>query len=464
MKILFKYKLPHLLVSILALIVSLNNYAEYNKDNLNSSLISTSAASKTHETVLDNGLKVVVKEDHRAPVIISQVWYKVGSSYEPLGITGISHMLEHMMFKASKNLKDGEFVEIIAKNGGSQNAMTSSDFTAYYQLLASDRLEVSMQLEAERMQNLLLDKDVFAKEREVVIEERRMRTDDDPIRKVYERFSAVANMGSPYHHPVIGWPDDLRSYTTEDLRKWYDLWYSPNNATIVVVGDVKPKEVFTLAKKYFGDISGKKLPEIKYKSEVEPIGRRNLNIELEEAKLPHLYMAYNVPSINTAKDINDVYALDVISYILSGGNSARFPKILERKKELVTYASSSYDSFNIYNSLFSMRAIPASGKTIDDVHSAIGQQLETLKTELVSQDELERVKAALIASKVYEQDSIYYQALLIGILESINLSWRDYDDYIKRLQVVTPEQIKITAQKYFTDDRLTTAVLKPKKS
>lgn len=424
-------------------------------------LISINQENQTHEKTLANGLKVVVKEDHRAGVIISQIWYKVGSSYEPTGITGISHMLEHMMFKASKNLKDGEFVELIAKAGGNQNAMTSNDFTAYYQLLSKQHLETSFQLEAERMQNLLLDPEVFSKEQQVVIEERRMRVDDDPISNTHERLRAVAHLGSPYHHPVIGWPDDLKNYKVSDLRAWYEKWYSPNNAIIVVVGDVEPTQVFNLAEKYFGNIPTKEINNAKPRAEVAAKGKRELNIALP-AKLPFLFMSYNVPSINTAENKDDVYTLEVISTILSSGRSSRLPKALERKQELVTSVNASYDSFNLYNSLFTLQAIPAQGKTIDEIKKALLEQLEDLKTKPVSQAELDRVKAGLIADKVYEQDSIYYQALIIGVLESINLSWRDYSKYIEKLQSVTPDDINKTATKYFTKDRLTVAVLEPK--
>lgn len=447
-----KYKKPVInLLSIISFIACVNIYAEINTDN----------ASKTHETVLDNGLKVVVREDHRAPVIISQIWYKVGSSYESNGITGISHMLEHMMFKASKNLKDGEFVEIVTKNGGNQNAMTSNDFTAYYQLFSKDKLSTSFKLEAERMQNLMLDPEVFEKERQVVIEERRMRTEDDPISKTYERLLATAHLGSPYANPVIGWPDDLKSYKVSDLKKWYEKYYSPNNATVVVVGDVEPKTVFELAQKYFGNIKTKKINPIKSKSEVESLGERTLHIELP-AKLPFVFMSYNVPSISTAKDKQDVYTLEVISYILSGGKSARLPKILERERELVTSVGTSYDSFNLFNSLFTLTAIPAKDKTVSQIENALKSQLEQIKTTPVDSQELDRVKASLIANKIYEQDSIYYQAMLIGTLESINLSWQEYSNYIEQLKKVTPEQIQATAKKYFNNDRLTIAVLEPK--
>jgi zinc protease len=437
----------NILLSIISTITTINIYA-VNQDKI------------THEQVLANGLKVIVREDHRAPVIISQIWYKVGSSYESTGTTGISHMLEHMMFKASKNLKDGEFVEIIAKVGGNQNAMTSNDFTAYYQMLNKDHLETSFKLESERMQNLLLDPDVFAKEQQVVIEERRMRVEDNPISNTYERLEALAHIGSPYHHPVIGWPDDLRNYKISDLKSWYDRWYAPNNAIIVVVGDVQPKQVFDLANKYFSHIAAKPIEELKSRVEIVPLGARDITVQLP-AKLPYLFMSYNVPSLQTATNKEEVYALDVISSILSGGKSARLPKILEREKEVVTSVNSSYSSFNLYNSLFTIDAIPAEGVTIKQAQEAILEQLQTLKTSLVTKEELERVKATLIANKVYEQDSIYYQALTIGLLESINLSWRDYNDYIEYLQAITPLQIKTAANKYFTAERLTVAVLEP---
>lgn len=441
----FKYSLA-LFASIISTIVSVNSYGANNKN--------------ISEKTLNNGLKVIVREDHRAPVIISQIWYRVGSSYEPNGITGISHMLEHMMFKASKNLKDGEFIEIIAREGGNQNAMTSQDFTAYYQLLSNTKLETSFMLEAERMQNLLLDPEVFEKERQVVIEERRMRTEDDPISNTYERLQATAHLGSPYANPVIGWPDDLNNYKVSDLSNWYNKWYAPNNAIVVVVGDVQPDNVFKLADKHFGNIKPKELAPVKPLSEPKAMGLRELKVKLP-AKLPFLFMSYNVPSLNTTQHKEDVYTLEVINYILSGGKSARLPKILERQQELVTYVGTDYDSFNMYNSLFTLKAIPAESKSIEQIKIAFKQELENLKNTPVSAKELERVKASLVANKIYEQDSIYHQALMIGILESINLGYTIYDDYIERLKNITPEQIQQTAKKYFNDDRLTIAILEP---
>jgi len=201
-------------------------------------LVAQATVTTVHEQTFGNGLKVLVKEDHRSPVVVSQIWYKVGSSYEPSGITGISHMLEHMMFKGTKLYPAGEFSRIIAENGGQENAFTGDDYTAYFQTMEKSRLEISFKLEADRMRNLDLKADELAKELQVVTEERRMRTDDQPHAKTLEQFNAVAFANSPYKNPVIGWPSDIANYQVEDLQAWYQQWYAPNNATLVVVGDV----------------------------------------------------------------------------------------------------------------------------------------------------------------------------------------------------------------------------------
>lgn len=215
--------------------------------------------SKVHERRLDNGMKVIVKEDRRAPIMVSQVWYKVGSSYEPDGVTGVSHVLEHMMFKGTTTLEPGEFSRIIAANGGSENAFTGRDYTAYFQTMAKDRLEISLKLEADRMRNLTLPAEEFKKELEVVKEERRLRTEDKPTGQLYEQFAAVAYRSLPYANPVIGWMNDLQHMQVSDLVDWYRLWYAPNNATLVVVGDVEPEAVFELAKRYFGPLREEKI-------------------------------------------------------------------------------------------------------------------------------------------------------------------------------------------------------------
>ena len=235
-------------------------------------------ANTVSEFQLDNGLKLIVKEDHRAPVVVSQVWYKVGSSYEYNGITGISHQLEHMMFKGTENLGPNEFSQIIAANGGRENAFTGRDYTAYFQTLEKDRLEVSFRLEAERMRKLVIDEAELIKEHEVVAEERRMRTEDNPQALVREAFNAAAFVNSPYHHPVIGWMSDIKHYEVDDLRDWYQKWYAPNNATVVIVGDVDPDAVYALAKQYFGPLKPETTAIVKPQIEVEQRGMRTVEV------------------------------------------------------------------------------------------------------------------------------------------------------------------------------------------
>ena len=235
------------------------------------SLIS-SGAFASNEYALGNGLKLVVKEDHRSPVVISQIWYKAGSIDELNGATGVAHVLEHMMFKGTKKVPGGEFSRRIAAAGGRENAFTSRDYTAYFQQLQKSRLPLAMELESDRMRNLILTEDEFAKEIKVVMEERRLRTDDQPRALVHEKMTATAYQSHPYRRPVIGWMNDLENMNVSDAKEWYDRWYAPNNAVLVVVGDVNPKEVFVLAQKYYGQIKSRPLlPLDKRKPQTEPL-------------------------------------------------------------------------------------------------------------------------------------------------------------------------------------------------
>jgi zinc protease len=424
-------------------------------------IISSQAyAESVHEYRLDNGLKLYVKEDHRVPVVVSEVWYKVGSSYEPTGITGISHVLEHMMFKGTKKYGPGMFSKIIAENGGEENAFTSYDYTAYYQMLDANKLDISLGLEADRMRNLILQPNDFAKELEVVKEERRLRTDDSPRDLAFERFSAIAHVASPYHHPVVGWMNDLNHLTVSDLRKWYDTWYAPNNALIVVVGDVKADDVYELVKKHFGAIKARAVPQVKQEDELNSIGLRRIVVQAP-AKLPWIALGYNTPVLKSAKNKDEAFALEVLHGILDGGDSARIPKELIRGRQLATEASASYDLFSRLDDLFVLSGVPAQGHTTKDLENAFLEQVKRLQTVLVDNKELARVKAQLIANRTYAKDSIIHQANEIGTLEAIGLSWQEADEYIKNIEDVTPEEVQQVANKYLIPDRLTIATLQP---
>lgn len=428
-------------------------------------LVVAADSQPTHEFMLDNGLKVVVREDHRAPVVVSQLWYKVGSSYESPGQTGLSHALEHMMFKGSGKLEAGEASRILRELGAEENAFTSDDYTAYYQVLARDRLAVAFELEADRLASLKLPADEFAREIEVIKEERRLRTDDKPSALAFERFKAMAYPASGYHTPTIGWMADLERMSVEELRRWYERWYVPNNATLVVVGDVTQAEVRELAERYFGPIASRPVPDAKRPLELDEPGERRLTLHVK-TQVPSLIMAFNTPSLATSETPREIHALRLISALLDGGYSARLPQQLERGEELVTSASAWYDAYARGDSLFVLSATPNRQKdrTLEDVEAGLWKQLEQLKQSAPSQEELERVRAQVIAGLVYERDSISQQATTIGQLESVGLSWRLMDEELSALEAVTADDIQQAARHYFTRSRLSVAHVLPEET
>jgi zinc protease len=417
-------------------------------------------AADVHERVLDNGLKVLVQPDRRAPIVTSQVWYKVGSSYEPGGITGVSHVLEHMMFKGTENLAPGEFSQIIAENGGDENAFTGTDYTAYFQTMAADRLAVSFALEAERMRRLTLPEAEFLKELEVVKEERRLRTDDDPQALTYEQFNATAYQASPYRNPIIGWPSDLETMQVEDLRTWYRKWYAPNNATLVVVGDVDPEAVFALAQEHFGPLQAEPVTPPKARAEPEQRGERRLVVKAP-AKEPYLLIGYKVPALADAEQDWEPYALEMLASVLDGGASARFSRELVRETRVAASAGAGYNAFTRLPGLFRLSGTPADGRSIDELEAALLGQIERVQQDLVDPEELARIRTQLIAGKVYEKDSVFYQAMQLGQLETVGLGWALVDEYVERLSAVTPEQIRAVAAKYLVADARTVARLDP---
>ncbi|WP_122587577.1 M16 family metallopeptidase [Pseudomonas viridiflava] len=426
------------------------------------SAASTADPQPTHEFTLDNGLKVIVREDHRAPVVISQLWYKVGSSYEIPGQTGLSHALEHMMFKGSSKTGPGESSLILRSLGAEQNAFTSADYTVYYQELACDRLSVALELEADRMATLTLPADEFSLEIEVIKEERRRNTDDVPKARALERFNALAFPSSGYHNPTIGWRADLERMKVEELRHWYETWYAPNNATLVVVGDVQPDEVKSLAERFFGPIPRREVQPSKRPLELAEPGERKITLLLDTA-LPRLFYGFNVPGLVTAEDQRSACALRMIAALLSGGNGTRLPVQLLRGEELVSAASSSYDAFTRGDSLFTISAIPniQKKKTLSDVEAGIWRLLDDLKTTPPSTDELERVLAQVIANLVYERDLISSQATTLGKLETIGLPLKLMDDELESLRNVTPQDIQNAANTYFIRERLSIAHVLP---
>jgi zinc protease len=418
------------------------------------------AAGAVHEYALENGMKVIVKEDHRAPIVASHVWYKVGSSYEPDGITGISHALEHMMFKGTKNHKPGEFSRIIAANGGDENAFTGRDYTAYYEVLANDRLEIALELEADRMRNLLLPAEEFTKEIEVVKEERRLRTEDQPTALTVEQFTAAAYRVLPYRNPVIGWMSDIENMTVEDLREWYRLWYAPNNATLVVVGDVEPERVLRLAKKYFGPFKAEPTPPIHELREPPQHGIIRTLVRAP-ARQPYLLLGYKTPVVGIAEEEWEPYALEMLAAILDGGDSARLSRNLIRGREIAVSAGAGYSAFSRFSSMLIMSGIPRDGHTVKELEAALREEVARLREEPVTEQELDRVRAQVVAGEVYQLDSVHYQAMQIGMLETLGLRWQLLDEYVERINAVTAEQVRAVARKYLIEDNLTVASLDP---
>ena len=420
----------------------------------------TSIQLNVHEYKLQNGMKVMVKPDRRAPVAVVQVWYKVGSADEHSGLTGISHMLEHMMFKGTKRYPDGAFSRIIAANGGEENAFTSTDYTAYYESLEKSRLKIALNLEADRMRNLALPKNEFVKELAVVKEERRLRTDDDPDSLTYEQLNATAFNHGPYHHPIIGWMSDLDNLTVNDVRHWYETWYAPNNATLVVAGDVEPEAVHKLAEHYFGGLKPRPLPARKPRSEAPQRGERRAVVKAP-AELPYLIIGYQTPVLLTSRYEWEPYALAVLAGVLDAGQSSRLSHRLVRSQELAASASASYDLYARYENLFLLDATPAAGHKVTQLEQALYKEIKALRTELVRPSELERVKAQVVASEVYGQDSLMTQASNLGALETVGLGWKTLARYVERIKAVTPEQVREVARKYLINDHKTVAVLEP---
>jgi zinc protease len=371
-------------------------------------------------------------------------------------------MLEHTMFKGTNKHPAGEFSRIIAENGGEENAFTGQDYTAYFQTMAASKLAVSFELEADRMRSLHILPEELKKELEVVTEERRMRTDDNPQAKMAEQFAAMAYTNSPYKHPIIGWPSDIAAYTVQDLQAWYQRWYAPNNATLVVVGDVKPDEVFALAQQYFGELQPSDIPSLKPQLEMPQLGIRKMTVKVP-AKLPAILLGYHVPTLKTAKEEWEAYALEVLAGVLDGGNSARLSKSLVRGKQIAVTASASYNFLSRLSDLFEIEATPAQGKTVLELEEALKKEIAQLQITLVDPNELQRIKAQVLATDIYQRDSNFYQAMQLGMLETVGLGWQKTDDYVEKINSITAEQVRTVAQKYLVDDHLNIAYLEPQK-
>ncbi|MBF0329298.1 MAG: insulinase family protein [Nitrospirae bacterium] len=423
---------------------------------------SGSHASQIKEYRLKNGLKVLIIEDHKAPLATFQIWYRVGSMDEPTGKTGISHLLEHMMFKGTPKYGSKVFSNIIQKNGGGDNAHTSKDYTMYFQTLSSDRLHLSIKLEADRMRNLLLSPKEVASEKNVVMEERRMRYEDSPQNLLYEEVIAASMKTHSYRWPVIGWMSDIASIERKDLFEHYSKMYSPDNAFIVIAGDVNPEKIMKDIKKNFGKIKPARLSKkntIKsvVNSEPKQNGERRIYLK-KEAELPYIVMAYHTPSFPD----NDSFALDVLATVLSDGKSSRLYKSLVYEKKVALNSGADYNGFHRAPFLFTFGANAAPAKSVEEIEKTIYEEIEKIKKEPPSERELQKAKNQIESSFVFAQDATYTKAYYSGMFEMLG-DWRLMDKYLEGIRKVTAYDLQTVAKKYLYESNRTVGILIPQK-
>ncbi|MBT8571157.1 insulinase family protein [Polynucleobacter paneuropaeus] len=422
---------------------------------------SAQSTEDTHEYLLSNGLKLIIKEDHRAPTVAHMVWYRAGSIDEFNGRTGVAHVLEHMMFKGTDKVKPGEFSRLVAAEGGRENAFTSRDYTAFFQQVEKSKLSKVMQLEADRMVNLNFDDADFAKEIQVVMEERRLRTEDNPDSLLNESLMATAFMSSPYRHPIIGWMNDLVNMKASDARQWYQNWYTPNNATVIITGDVDPDKTYQLVEKYYGGIRAHELPVRKPQLEPEQKGVKQVHVKAP-ADSAQLVMAWKVPRLQPDNINNDEpYALELLAAVLDGYDNARLNRTLVKQVRLADNVDAQYDMISRGPALFIVSVDLAKGKTIAQAEAGIRKVLAEVTDKGVLDSELKRIQTRLLANQVYKRDSIFGQAMEIGGFEMAGFSWKDLDTVQDRMQQITSAQVQAVAKKYLIDSTLTIAILDP---
>ena len=415
-------------------------------------------AARVKESALENGLKILLLEEHKAPVVTVHVWYRVGSRNEQPGATGLSHFLEHMMFKGTSKVGPGQFSKTVQKNGGRDNAFTSDDYTGYFETFASDRFELALELEADRMRGLLLDPKEVESEKKVVMEERRLRTDDDPVSALRESMDAVAFLEHPYRQPVIGWMSDIEALTREDLVRHYNAYYVPNNAVLIVVGDFRSDELLPKLRRVFGAIPrGPEPPRVRAVESAQR-GERRLVLK-KEAELPFVFMGYHVPDLKHP----DNFALELLAYILSGGKSARIYKSLVYEKQLALYAGGGYERESVDPNLFPLYASVMPGKTAEEVERALAAEIERVKNEPVPDQELEKAKNQVEAGFLLGQDSVFNLARQLAEYEIV-AGWRTWEDYLPGIRAVKAEDLQRVARAYLTADNRTVAVLIPTKA
>jgi len=422
--------------------------------------LASSVQANPHEFTLPNGLRLIVKEDHRAPTVVHQVWYRAGSMDESPGTTGVAHVLEHMMFKGTRRFGLGEFSRIVAEAGGRDNAFTSTDFTVYHEQVHRDRLPLAMRLEADRMANLVIRPEEFAREIKVVMEERRRSYEDRPRSLLIENLLATAFAAHPYKWPTIGWMQDLENMSWRDARDWYRQWYAPNNAIVVVVGDVEPQKVLAWARRYYGSLARKAIPARKALGEPVQRGAKRVAVKAP-AELPYLRLGYKAPVLRDIAKDWEPFAISLLAELLGGSDAARLHQILVRERRVATSVSADYEMVSRGPGMVFVEAAAAQGRSAAELETEVREVIAGIAAAGVTAEELNRARVQLLAQLVYKRDSFFAQALELGELESCGLSFRDADRIAGRLKEITVDQVRAAAARYLVDDGLTVAVLDP---
>ncbi|MBF0567633.1 MAG: insulinase family protein [Nitrospirae bacterium] len=446
--------MKRILLLLICALVTASCTPAVNVTNESQRIVANSGTGNVKEYRLDNGLKVLISEDHKAPVASFQIWYNVGSINETRGKTGLSHFLEHMMFKGTQRYGSKVFSNLVQKNGGMDNAGTTRDYTVYYQNLASDRINLSIEMEADRMANLLLRHEDVSSEKKVVMEERRMRIEDDPQDLLFEEVAAKAFTTHPYHNPVIGWMDDISSLTREDLMRHYKTYYAPNNAVVIVAGDVNPEEIMKSITKNFGGIAAVQIKAPSIETEPAQTGQRRLTVK-KQAQLPFVLIAYHVPSVPQ----RDAFALDVLSQIFSG-KSGRLYQDVVKKEKLAINAFASYSGLYKSPYLFFWGGTPNDTKSINRLESALFKEIDGIVASAPTEREVQKAKNQIEAAFVMGQDSLFFQGEVLGMFEVIG-GWRLKDKYLDGVAHVTASDVQAVAKKYFTRQNSTVGVLIP---
>ena len=410
------------------------------------------------EHKLKNGLKVLLLREPRAPIISVQVWYRVGSRNEELGKTGLSHLNEHLMFKGTEKIGPKDFTRLIQKPGGTDNAFTSRDYTAYFENGPKTELRRWLEIEADRMRGLKVSPEDFSTEKKVVLEERRLRTEDDPVSFLQEEVMSVAFKAHPYQWPVIGWFHDVETLTRDDFLKYYRCYYQPNNCTLVVVGDIDLKEAMKEIEATFGALPpGPEPPKVTAK-EPRQWGERRVVVH-REAELPFLIMAYHTPNWSSP----DAYPLELLSQVLSQGRSSRLYHDLVYQQRLALQVGANYSLDTTNPSVFTFYAQPLPGKTVAQLEAALEGEIKRLQSEPVGEKELQKAKNQTLAGYYMSLDSLFFRGMLLGRLETV-ARWTLIKEYVPKISQVTAADLQRVAKKYLVGNNRNVGILSPLKS